>query len=73
MGVFKHKKMKYCVVGIEVNTDAWYRLVTTDENSYWAVGRENLQYKDGKECQLLDEVIVPVDEKCRDDIQAVND
>ena len=62
----------YCVAGIEVNTGAWYRLVTTDENSYGAVGRENLQYEDGRECQLLDEVIVPIDEKCRDDIQPEN-
>ncbi|PHV69201.1 hypothetical protein CS063_17145 [Sporanaerobium hydrogeniformans] len=49
----------YCVAGINTETGEWVRLVSDDEN---AVGRsltlQDMEYKEGKYCNILDEVEV---------------
>lgn len=56
----------YCVAGIDCKSGNWIRLVTEDLQSHGAVGAENLIYEDGRKCQNLDIIKVPI-------INAVND
>lgn len=56
----------YCVAGIDCKSGNWIRLVTEDLQSHGAVEAENLTYKNGRECQNLDIIKVPI-------INAVND
>lgn len=54
------KYSKYCVAGIDWKTGAWYRLITDDESSHGAVGAQDLIDANGRECDILDVVQVPV-------------
>ena len=44
----------YCVAGIDCKSGNWIRLITEDLQSHGAVWAEDLIYKNGRECQILD-------------------
>lgn len=56
----------YCVAGIDCESGNWVRLVTKDLQSHGAVKANNLNYENGRQCQILDVIRVPI-------INAVND
>ena len=54
------KHSGYCVAGVDVNTGEFYRIVTEDDTTNGALAKEDLLYENNKECQIFDEVVVPV-------------
>lgn len=48
-----------CVAGIDVDTGEWVRIVSDDESIYGALTNEDITYKDGTRCQVMDIVSVP--------------
>lgn len=49
----------YCVAGIEIHTNRWVRLVSSDEPSCGALFHPHMQYEDNSFCVPLDVVRVP--------------
>lgn len=66
------KNHGYCVAGIDIHTGRWVRLVSEDKDTDGALTLEDLTYKNGERCKVLDCVSVPIIEKCRDQIQPEN-
>ena len=62
----------YCVAGINYYSGEWVRLVTEDLVSHGAVRAEDLIYKDGKECEILDVIKVPIIGSVNDVLQPEN-
>jgi hypothetical protein len=57
------KSMKnggYCVAGINVNTSEWVRFISGDTNSHGALSDQDMLYENGKSCDILDVVRVPI-------------
>jgi hypothetical protein len=44
----------YCVAGLGAEDGVWYRLVTSRDDTRWAVSEGCMTYKDGSPCQPLD-------------------
>ncbi len=61
-----------CVAGINVDNGEWVRLVSNDESTHGAISNEDLICADGRKCNVLDVVRVPVIRKCGDEIQPEN-
>ncbi len=62
----------YCVAGIDYKSGNWIRLITEDLQSYGAIGAEDLIYKNGRECQILDIIKVPIISVSNDILQPEN-
>lgn len=62
----------YCVAGINYYSGEWVRLVTEDLVSHGAVRAEDLIYEDGKECEILDVIKVPIIGSVNDVLQPEN-
>lgn len=62
----------YCVAGIDCKSGNWVRLITEDLQSHGAVGAEDLIYKNGRECQNLDIIKVPILSATNDVLQPEN-
>lgn len=62
----------YCVAGINYYSGEWVRLVTKDLVSHRAVRAEDLIYEDGKECEILDVIKVPIISSVNDVLQPEN-
>jgi len=62
----------YCVAGIDCKSGNWIRLITEDLQSHGAVGTEDLIYKNGRECQILDIIEVPIIRVVNDVLQPEN-
>lgn len=62
----------YCVAGINYYSGEWVRLVTKDLGSHGAVRAEDLIYEDGKECEILDVIKVPIISSVNDVLQPEN-
>lgn len=54
----------YCVAGIDIHTNRWIRLVSSDERSYGALFNVHMQYEDHSYCVPLDVVRVPFLRPC---------
>lgn len=48
-----------CVAGIEKDTGKWIRVVSDDEDTYGALTKDDIMYKDGTMCEVMDIVNVP--------------
>ena len=48
-----------CVAGIEKDTGKWIRVVSNDEDTYGALTKDDIMYKDGTMCEVMDIVNVP--------------
>jgi len=62
----------YCVAGIDCKSGNWVRLITGDLQSHGAVGAEDLICKNGRECQNLDIIKVPIISAANDVLQPEN-
>lgn len=62
----------YCVAGIDINTKQWIRLTTSNSNTQGALLPKEISYKEGKECQVLDVILITVLEDIGDEIQPEN-
>ena len=50
----------YCVAGVDVKSGRWIRLVSGDEESHGALFDQDMQYRNGSGCRILDVVRVPI-------------
>jgi hypothetical protein len=50
----------YCVAGIDINTSKWVRLVSSDRDSHGALFEQDIQYRNGMNCEPLDVARVPI-------------
>ncbi len=48
-----------CVAGIEKDTGKWIRVVSDDEDTYGALTKDDIMYKNGTMCEVMDIVNVP--------------
>lgn len=62
----------YCVAGINYYSGKWVRLVIGDLSLHGAVRTENLIYKCGKECEVLDVIKAPIIGSANDILQPEN-
>lgn len=62
----------YCVAGIDCKSGNWIRLITEDLQSHGAVRAEDLIYENGRECQVLDIIKVPIISAANDVLQPEN-
>ena len=61
-----------CVAGIDVNTGEWIRVVSDDEETLGALTDDDLMYKDGTKCKVMDIVKIPYVEKVPTKVQPEN-
>lgn len=61
-----------CVGGFDCKTGKWVRLITNDQQSHGAVADKYLVYEDGRPCQLLDIMQVPILGAANDELQPEN-
>lgn len=66
------KNGAYCVAGIDIDTGSWIRIVSQDEETDGALTLEDLTYKNGERCKVLDCVTVPIIKRCGNEIQPEN-
>ncbi|MCI6190046.1 MAG: hypothetical protein MR691_08915 [Clostridium sp.] len=61
-----------CVAGIDITNGKWVRLVSDDEETHGAISNEDLICQDGRICDVLDIVNVPILKRCGNLIQPEN-
>lgn len=61
-----------CVAGIDVDTGEWIRIVSDDEETLGALTDDDLMYKDGTKCQVMDIVNVPFVKEVPTEVQPEN-
>lgn len=62
----------YCIAGIDCETGDWVRLITEDLQSHGAVSAGDLICENGRECQILDVIEVPIIRNVNDALQPEN-
>ncbi|MCF2643499.1 hypothetical protein I6E50_13975 [Roseburia hominis] len=66
------KFSKKCVAGINIDNGEWVRLVSSDKETHGAISDEDLRCFDGRKCNVLDVVNVPIIRTCGNEIQPEN-
>lgn len=61
-----------CVAGISTETGEWVRLVSDDEEVHGAISNDDLICSNGRKCNVLDRVSVPIICACGNQIQPEN-
>lgn len=66
------KFAKKCVAGIDTSSGKWVRVVSNDEETHGAISDEYLICSNGRMCEVLDIVSVPIKQSCGNNIQPEN-